>query len=103
MSDVFSVDEHHLRHVLELKPPLPTQPSVSAMPSAPVAMASASTTTMPSTPTKTKGGTALLSRTSVKKWDVRKRRGTSSTPFGMLVFIFIFFISFKPFSDLPFL
>jgi hypothetical protein len=91
MSDVSSVDEHHRR----------------CLPSAPVTMASALTTTMPTTPTKS--GTALLSRTgSVKKWDVRRQRGTSLAPseaIGMLTLLFFFFffcIYFKPFSNLPF-
>jgi hypothetical protein len=93
MSDLSSVDEHH-RHALKLTPPLPTtQPSVSAMPS---------TTTMPTTPAK--GGTALLSRTgSVMKWDVRRRRGTSSKPSEAIGILILFLsISFKPFSNLPF-
>ena len=51
MSDVSFVDEHHNCHVLKLTPPLPTQPSVSAMASTPATMASA-WATMPTTPTK---------------------------------------------------
>ena len=69
MSNVSSVDElrqHH--HVLEATPPLPTQPSVSAMPSV---MALGLTMTMPGTPTK--GGMMLLSRIgSDKRWGVRR-------------------------------
>jgi hypothetical protein len=83
-----SVDEHHYRNVLELTPPVPTQPL--AIPSAPATMGSVLTTIMPTTPTK--GGTALLSRPwSAKKWDVRRQRGTSSTPseaIGMLILFF---------------
>jgi hypothetical protein len=77
---VFSVDERHKYHpVLELTPPLPTQPSVLAMPSALVMAASGFMMTMSATPTK--GGTTLMSRIgSVKKWGVRRRRGTSSKP-----------------------
>ncbi|KIM35749.1 hypothetical protein M413DRAFT_325892 [Hebeloma cylindrosporum] len=71
MSDVSSVLEE--RQSTSPPPPLPTQ-SVSVMPSG-------STTTMPTPATPTKGGATLLSRIgSVKKWGVRRRRGTSSTP-----------------------
>ena len=95
-SDVSSVDERHQHHrVLEPTPPLPTQPSVLAMPSAPVMTASGSTMTMPATPTK--GGVTLMSRIgSVKKWGVRRRRGTSSTPseiIGRLFFLLFNFFS----------
>ena len=79
-SDVSSVDEHHKYHpVLEPTPPSPTQPLVLAMPSTRVMSASRSMMTMPVTPTK--GGMMLMSRIgSVKKWGVRRWRGTSSTP-----------------------
>ena len=60
-TDVSFVDELHQRHpVLEPTPPLPTQPLVLTMPSAPVMMASGSTMTMPATPMK--GGATLMSR-----------------------------------------
>jgi hypothetical protein len=62
-SEMSSVDERH--HVLEPTPPL-TQPSVLAMPSAPVMTASGTTMTVSATPTK--GGATLPSRVgSVKK------------------------------------
>ena len=87
MSNASSVDElrqHH--HVLEPTPPLPTQPSVSVMP---FVAASGSTTTVPVTPTK--GGGTLLSRIgSVKRWGVRRRRGTSSTPSEVIGGSFLF-------------
>jgi len=93
MSDTSSVDEHHNRHVLELTPPLPAQPS--AMPSAPATMASASMMTIPTPPTN--GGTALLIRPwSVKKWNLRRQRGASSTPseaIGMSILLFFSFLS----------
>jgi hypothetical protein len=94
MLDVSSADERHRHHrVLEPIPPLPTWPSVLAVPSVPVTMALGSTTTIPATPMK--GGATLLSRIeSVKKWGVRRWRGTSSTPsevIGMLFLIFDFF------------
>jgi serine/arginine repetitive matrix protein 2 len=103
-SDVSSVDERHKYHpVLEPTPPLPTQPSISAMPSAPGMTASGSAMTMPATPTK--GGATLMSRIgSVKKWGVRRRRGTSSTPsevIGRLFSYYSFF--FQSFSNLLFL
>jgi len=101
MSDVSSTDEYH--RVLEPIPPLPTQPSVLATPSVPVTMASGSTTTTtPVTPTKT--GATLFGRIgSVKKWGVRSRRGTSSTPSEVIGrFLFIFFLYFDLFSNLPF-
>jgi len=91
MSNVSFVDElcqHH--HVLELTPPVPTQPSVSAMPSV---TASGSTMTMPATTTK--GGMTLLSRIgSVKRWGVKKRRGTSSTPSEVIGGLFLFYFIF---------
>ena len=97
LSDVSFVGEDYHRHVLELTPPLPTQPSVSAMPSAPVTMASATATTTPTIPTK--GGRVLLSRIrSVKKWDMRSRSGNLTTfeAIGMLIFN----IPFKSFPNL---
>jgi len=78
--------QHH--HVLELTPPVPIQPSVSAMPSV---TASGSMMTMPATTTK--GGTTLLSQIgSVKRWGVRKWRGTSSTPSEVIGGLFFYFI-----------
>ena len=90
MSDVFSTDEYN-HCVLEPIPPLPTQPSVLATPSVPVTIALGSTTTTtPAMPTK--GGANLFSHIgSVKKWGVRRQRGTSSTPsevIGRFLFIF---------------
>ena len=69
-SDVSSVDEHRQHHhVLELTPPLPTQPLVLTMPSEPVMTASGSTIIILATPMK--AGTTLMSRIgSVKKWGV---------------------------------
>ena len=66
-SNVSSVDELRQHHrILEPTPPLPTQPSVSVIPSV---TTSALTTTMPATPTK--GGRMLLSRIgSDKRWGV---------------------------------
>jgi len=66
-SSIYSVDgRHQHRHVLEPTLPLPTQRSVSAVPSALVMTASGSTITMPARPTK--GGSTLLNRIgSVKK------------------------------------
>jgi len=87
-SDVSSVDERHQHHpVLEPTPPLPTQPPVMA--------ASGFAMTMPVTPTK--GGATLMSRIgSVKKWGVRRRRGTSSTPSEIIGRLF-----FLPFVCFP--
>jgi len=88
MSIVSFVDEHH--HVFELTPPVPTQFSVSAMPSV---TASGSTMTMPATTTK--GGMTLLSRIgSVKGWGVKKWRGTSSTPSEVIGGLFLFYFIF---------
>lgn len=86
MSDVSSVDEHRHRHVLH-----PIPPQSSAMPSqVPMTIASGSTTTTP-----TKGGTTLVSRIeSVKKWGVRWRRGTSSTPSEVIVMLFLLLLFF---------
>ena len=95
MLDVSSADERHEHHrVLEPIPPLPTWPSVWAVPSVPVTMALGSTTTtVPVTPTK--GGATLLSRIGVvKKWGVRRWKGGQSTPsevIGTLLLIFHFF------------
>ena len=86
-----SMDERHQRHhVLESTLPLPTQPSVLTMPSVQVMTASGSTMAMPATPTK--GGATLMSRIgSVKKWGVRRRRGTGSTPSEVIGGLFSFF------------
>ena len=90
-------------HVLEPTPPLIIQPLVLTMPSVLVMTASGYMMTMPATLTKT--GAALMSRIgSVKKWGMRRRRGTGSTPSvvinGLLSFNSCFFQSF---SNLPFL
>ena len=103
-SDVSSVDEHHKYHpVLELTPPLPTQPSVLAIPSAPVMSASRSMMTVPATPTK--GGATLMSRIgSVKKWGIGRRKGTSSTPSEVIGGFFSYYSFFSPvISNIPFL
>jgi len=74
-------------------PPLPTRPSVLAMPSAPVMTASGSTMTMLATPTK--GGATLMSRIeSVEKWGVRRRKGTSSTPSEVIGALFSYYSFF---------
>jgi len=54
--------------------------------------------------TSTKGGVTLLSRIgSIKKWGVRRRRGTSSTSSEVIGgFFFIPLISFNPFYNLSF-
>ena len=103
-SDVSSVDEHHKYHpVLEPTPPLPTQPSVLAIPSAPVMSASRSMMTVPATPTK--GGATLMSRIgSVKKWGIGRRKGTSSTPSEVIGGFFSYYSFFSPvISNIPFL
>jgi len=65
-------------YVLKPTPPLPTQPSVSATLSARMVMASGSITTTPATPTK--GGSTSKSRIgSIRKWCVRRQRGSNST------------------------
>lgn len=74
MSDVSSADERHQHHrVVEPILPLPTWPSVLAVPSVPVTMALGSTTTtIPAT--SAKGGATLLSRIeSVKKCQGMRR------------------------------
>jgi hypothetical protein len=38
----------------------------------------------------------------VEEWDVRRRRGTSSTALEVIGGLFSLLISFKPFSNLPF-
>jgi len=64
--------------VLKPTPPLPTQPSVSTTLSARMTMASGSMTTTLAIPTK--GGSTPKNRIgSIKKWCVRKGRGSSST------------------------
>ena len=93
MSDVFSMDEYHNHHhVLEPILPLFTQPSVLVTPSVPVTTAQSTMTTTPAIPLK--GGVALFSRIGgVKKWGVRRRRGTSSTSSEVIGrFLFIFHI-----------
>ena len=94
-SDVSSVDEHHKYHpVLEPTLPSPTQPSVLAMPSARVMSASRSMMAMPVTPTK--GGVMLMSHIrSVKKWGVRRRRGTSSMPSEVIGGFFSYYSFFS--------
>ena len=106
VSDASSVDEC-LHHVLEPTPPLPTQPSISATTSLSNTTASALASSQISAPVTppTKGSTTFLSRIgSVKKWGVRRRRGTSSTPSEVLGgFFFLFlYLSHYVFGDAPF-
>ena len=94
ISDVFSVGVHHHHHILEPTPPLPTQPSVL---SAPMTTCLGSTTTLPAA--STEGGATLMSCIgSVKKWGVRRPRGTPSEVVGGL---FLTFPSFSPFYNPP--
>jgi len=64
-------------HVLKPTPPSPTQPSISATLSARMTMASGPITTTPAKATKG-GSTPENCIGSIKKWCVRRRRGSSS-------------------------
>ena len=102
--NVPSVDERHQHyHVFEPTPPLSTHSSVLTMPAVPVMTASVSTMTIPATPTK--GGATLMSHiATVKKWGVRRRKRTNSTPSGIIGGLFSYSSFFSPsFSNLPFL
>jgi len=89
-SDLSSVDDRHQHTMLLRRHRHLLNPRLWQWPSTPVMTASGTTMTMPATPMK--GDATLPSRVgSVKKWGVRRRRGTISTPSEVIGGLFSYY------------